>query len=346
MECHECLNVFGTIGNAFNSPIETRELLRLIAETLAERFGLDGCAIWLLSRDRRTLEPMASSGLSQKFLLKGPIDTSRSVTEALEGNIVAIQDCGNDPRIQYRAAFAQEGIASLLAVPLAARGQVIGVVRLYCKRSREFGQQEQEILRVVASFCAGAIVHSMFQKVLHDVSDTVRASLVLDDVLMEIVKVVTEDLRAKGCLIRLLDGQTGTLVLRASYGLSQAYLDAGPRDATTADAETADGRPVAVYDAAEYLQHPEQARSEGVASLLSVPLMIHGRSLGVLRVYTQRPYQFSEDEINLMALVGGHCALVISNAQLYSAVKNSYDSLITDFHSWFDRFYGPGALKI
>jgi GAF domain-containing protein len=199
---------------------------------------------------------------------------------------------------------------------------------------------------VVASFCACAITHAMFQRILHDVSDTVRSSLVLDEVLAQIVKVITEDLRAKGCLVRLLDAETKKLELRASYGLSEAYLGAGPRDAVMASTETIEGRPIAVYDATAYLQYPEQARREGVASLLSVPLMIHGRSLGVLRVYTHKPYQFSEDEIHLMSLVGEHCALLIRNAQLYSAMKASYESLVNDFHSWFERFYGPGGLKI
>ena len=345
MDCQYCLSVFGTIGTAFTSPISTKELLRLIALTLVEGFQVDGCAIWLLSRDRRTLDEMASSGLSEKFLAKGPIDAARSVTEALDGNTVAIGDCANDPRIQYRAAFAEEGIVSLLALPLAARGQVIGVVRLYSKKSREFLQQEKNVLSVVASFCASAVMHSMFQKILRDVPETVRTSLLLNDVLQEIVKVITEDLRAKGCLIRLLDPDTKRLELKASYGLSKAYLESGPRDAAKATAETIEGRPIAVYDAAEYLQYPEQARREGVASLLSVPLRVHGRSIGVLRVYTQRPYEFSEDETNLMALVGEQCALVIHNAQLYSGMKERYEDLVTDFHKWFDQFYGPGAVR-
>jgi len=345
MECQECLNFFETVGNAFNSPIETKELLKLITDTLVKRFKVDACAIWLLSRDRRTLDDVASSGLSQKFLSKGPIDSERSVAEALDGKIVSIADCANDPRIQYRAAFAEEGIVSLLAVPLAARGQVIGVLRLYSEKGMQFSQQEKDVLKVAASFCACAVLHSMFQKILRDVSETVRSSLVLDEVLQGIVKVITEDLRAKGALIWLLHPDTKRFELKASYGLPPAYLESGPRDAAKAAAETIEARPVAIYDAAEYLQYSEQAKSEGVGSLLSVPLTIHGRAIGVLRVHTHKPYEFSEDEINLMALVGEQCALVIRHAQLYGGMKESYDTLMADFHQWFDQFYGHGGLK-
>jgi GAF domain-containing protein len=345
MDCQDCLSFFETVGNAFNSPMDTSELLQLITDTLVKRFKVDGCAIWLLSRDRRTLDEVASSGLSQKFLSKGPVDSERSVAEALDGKIVSITDCPNDPRIQYRAAFAEEGILSLLAVPLAARGQVIGVLRLYAKRMVEFAQSEKDVFKVAASFCACAVLHSMFQKILHDVSGTVRASLVLDEVLQGIVKVITEDLRGKGALIWLLHPDTKRLELKASYGLPPAYLESGPRDTAKAAAEISDAKPVAAYDAAGYLQHPTRATREEVGSLLSVPLTIHGGAIGVLRVYTHKPYEFSEDEINLMALVGEQCALVIRHAQLYGGMKESYDNLMTDFHQWFDQFYGPAGVK-
>ena len=345
MECQDCLRVFETIGHGFNSPVREKELLDLIVSSLRERFEVDGCAIWLLSRDRRTLDEVASAGLSDRFLKKGPIDTAPSVREALDGKPVVITDCAADPRIQYRAAFAEEGVVSLLAVPLAARGQVLGVVRLYSKKSRVFPQQEIEVLNVVASFCACAVLHSMFQKILLDVSESVGASLVLDEVLARIVKVIAEDLRAKGCLIRLLDPDTNRLEVKASYGLSQAYLDAGPRDAERAAVEMREGKCVAVYDAREYLQYPKEVEREGISSLLSVPLKFHGQSIGVLRVATQEPYQFSDDEIGLMRLVGDQCALLIRNAQMYSGIKDSYEALMVDFHKWFDQFYGPGAIR-
>ncbi len=42
-----------------------------------------------------------------------------------------VLDCVSDPRVQYPDAFASEGIASMLTVPLEGRGQVIGVMRLF-----------------------------------------------------------------------------------------------------------------------------------------------------------------------------------------------------------------------
>ena len=64
------------------------------------------------------MDEVASFGLSQRFLQKGPVDAERSVAEALEDTIVMIADCRTDPRVRYPAAHSEEGIVSMLTVPL------------------------------------------------------------------------------------------------------------------------------------------------------------------------------------------------------------------------------------
>ena len=49
MECNECMRIFSTIGEAFNSPIETRELLEQVAQVVVEQLNLKGCHFMLLS---------------------------------------------------------------------------------------------------------------------------------------------------------------------------------------------------------------------------------------------------------------------------------------------------------
>jgi GAF domain-containing protein len=343
MRCSDCLRIFENIGDSLNAPIETAEMLRSVSKSIVDTLGVQGCRFLMLGRDQSPLETIAFFGLTGGFIASGLTGIEAMADEVLQGGTVFVQDCQSDPRFDQLPAFREQGVRSLLMMPLRSRGQVIGAMHLTAAEPRVFCADELEILRVAAALCAGVIVRSMFQKILHDVSETIPLSLDLQDVLAQIVQVITEDLRAKGCLIRLLHPETGRLELWASYGLSQEYLNVGPRDSSKAAAETREGKAVAVYDAARYLQYPEEARREGIASLLSVPLLLHGHSIGVLRVYTRKPYEFSADEIHLMQMVAEQCTLLIRNAQLYSSVKERYDRLMVDFHSWFDQFYKPGG---
>lgn len=339
MDCIKCVMIFDEIGRAFNMPISTPEKLELVAKAIVEHLGVKACHFRLLSRDQSILEHIASHGLSEAFLSKGPVDAEKSVAEALKGNAVMIEDCANDPRVQYPAEHAREGIVSMLTVPLSTRGQTIGVMRLATEEKRVFSEQELTMIGTVAAFSTSAITHSMFHDILGDVNAAVRSSLDLCGVLESIVKVVSESLRARGCTIRLLD-RHNNLELRAAFGLSGQYLDTASKDPGDAVAEALKGECVTVLDAANdpRIRHPEEAQRERIASALFVPLLSRDEAIGVLSVYTHRQYEFSSDEIDLMMTIGEQCALAIRNAQMYAAIKRKYEDVVDEFHQWFEHY--------
>jgi GAF domain-containing protein len=341
MQCSQCRNVFQAIGDCFNKQAEVKETLEAAAQALVGEFNLKACHFRLLSRDLRILEDVASYGLSEKFLAKGPVDAEKSVAEALEGHVVMIDDCASDPRIQYPTEFAEEGIVSLLTIPLETRGQVIGVMRLSTPERRVFTVDELAFFSVAALFCTSAVVHAMFHQILEHVTDTIRSSLDLEEVLNSIAKVVVEDLRSKGCTIRLLDSSGESLDLCAAYGLSARYLEKASADPGQGVWKAMEGRCVSILDARtdDRVRHHEEVIHEKIGSMLFVPLMIRNKAIGVLSVYTHRQYQFSEDEIELMEAIGGQCALAIRNAQMYAAIKRRYDSVVDEFHQWFEHYY-------
>jgi len=339
MKCRQCHQVFAVMGDALNSQVETFEMLKRTAKALVEQFDLKACHFRLLSRDQKILEHVASHGLSDRFLTKGPVDAERSVTKALEGEMVMVNDCSVDERIQYPEEFAEEGIVSMLTIPLATRGQVIGVMRLATAEQREFIDDEIDFFKVAALFCTSAIIHSLFHEILENVNNAISGSLELDSVLDVIVEVVTDKLRAKGCSIRLFDAKGKHLEIRASRGLSGRYIEGASARPGRGVAEALEGKCVSVLDAWNdpRIRNHDEMKREGISSILFVPVMCRETSLGVLSLYTHRPYQFSDDEIQMMKAIGGQCALAIRNAQMYTALKNRYDTATTDFQLWFER---------
>jgi GAF domain-containing protein len=340
--CRQCRDVFNTIGGALNEQLDAPSVLTLVAEALTEQFDLYGCQFRLLSRDQRILESVAFHGVSQKFLDKGPVDAERSVVESLKGRTVMIGDCTTDPRIQYPDAFAAEGISSLLSVPLKTRGQVIGMMRLYSAEPREFAEDEVDFFEVVAVFCASAVIHAMFHQILSHITDAGRSSLELPQVLDSFVRIVCEDLRAKGCVIQLYDAKTSHLEPRASYGLRRVFIERVPELVTddTIKAVLA-GECCAILDPAhdDRIARQSDVAREKVGSMLLVPLTSQARPIGVLTLFTHHPYRFSDDEKQLMLAIGDQCSLVICNAQMFAALKNRYDTMVDDFQLWFDHVH-------
>ena len=104
MECISCVRVFEAVGDAFNSTLDTEEKLEKVARAIVEHMNLKACHFRVLSRDQRSLEHLASFGLSKAFLDKGPVDAEKSVAEALEGHIVMVEDCATTHGSSFRSS--------------------------------------------------------------------------------------------------------------------------------------------------------------------------------------------------------------------------------------------------
>jgi GAF domain-containing protein len=145
------------VALTINSSLDPQEVMRDIAESAAKALDAKGASIMLLSPDRKALYHSAAYGLSDWYVRKGSMRVDDSMAASLEGRSVAIPDVATDPRIQYRPQAVQEGIASMLSVPVRLRGEVIGLVRLYSAAPRQFGQDEIEFLEAVANLGAIAM---------------------------------------------------------------------------------------------------------------------------------------------------------------------------------------------
>jgi GAF domain-containing protein len=122
------------------------------------------------------------------------------------------------------------------------------------------------------------------------------------------------------------------LLIRAAYGLSEGYLHKGPvlLERSEVDRETLNGRPVYVCDMADdqRIQYREEARLEGLCSLLCVPLKAHETVIGVLRVYAADRHEFSEPEIHLAQALADLGALAIQNAREHEQLETDYQYLV------------------
>jgi signal transduction protein with GAF and PtsI domain len=148
---------FREVVKAIHSSLDIKVVLNLMVRKVSEVMNLKGCAIRLLDSTRMRLELAASYGLSERYLRKGPVDVDRSISEVMRGKMVSIYNAKEDPAVQYRKEAAEEGIASLISLPLSAKGKVIGVLRLYTAEPRVLSEEERDFIEALAEMGAIAI---------------------------------------------------------------------------------------------------------------------------------------------------------------------------------------------
>ena len=179
------------IGKALNSTLKLNEVLELIVSRLPEVMQLKGCTIRLLDPGQAQLELMAASGLSRNYLDRGSIDDELSTHHALKGEPVMIYDATTDARIRYRQEAVQEGIASILAVPIRVKRRTIGVLRLLSATPRHFSEAEINFSMAVAEQGGIAIQNATsYQKITKLVTELEHQ----EDFLQSVMDSLDEDL--------------------------------------------------------------------------------------------------------------------------------------------------------
>ena len=171
---------------------------------------------------------------------------------------------------------------------------------------------------------------------LFELAAALNSARAPEAVLQSIVEGVAKTMGSKGCSLMLLSPDRKVLLHTVAYGLSDWYVRKGPVSADKSISEALAGRPIAVFDAAGDLriQYREQAKKEGIGSILSVPMTLREEIIGVIRVYTAERRSFTVDDMYFVGGVANLGAIALENARLYEAVNKDYETFRQDMLEW------------
>ena len=163
----------------------------------------------------------------------------------------------------------------------------------------------------------------IYYQSLYEMAAALNSSHAPEAIVQSVVEGVAKAMEAKGCSLMLLSPDRKILLHTAAYGLSDWYVRKGPVSADKSISEALEGKPVAVLEATkdERVQYREQAKKEGIVSILSVPMMLREETIGVIRVYTAEPCHFTMDDMYFVGAVANLGAIALENARLYEATS-------------------------
>ena len=150
-----------------------------------------------------------------------------------------------------------------------------------------------------------------------------------EEVVLMTVESIKTSLKVKGCALFLINRKSNELELAASYGLSNEYINKGPIQHMGFLRKTLEEGPLAIYDVTDdpRIQYPEEAKKEGISSILSVPLRIKGNVEGILRVYTEEAWDFTLRDVNLLQAIAQISGMAIEMCRIYKGYKTSIEIL-------------------
>ena len=144
------LEHFRAISHAISTYEDLNVLTSHLAEGTSRRFKAKGCSIMLLDERDNQLYPISSYGLSEEYLSKGPILIDDKHCAIRKGEPVFVENMQNDPRVQYPEAAVNEGIVSMLSIPIKYHEAIIGLIRIYHDEPRLVHDEDIDTLCVLA----------------------------------------------------------------------------------------------------------------------------------------------------------------------------------------------------
>jgi len=323
----ELLDFLLEVSRVTSETLDLAEQLSTVASIVKEVVPYDVFAILLYSERTGLLTIRHAIGHREEVVRSLAIPLGEGIVGAAAARRepVVVADVTRDAR--YLNAL--DAVRSELAVPMMARGKLVGVLDVQSTRVNAYGEQDKSMLSLIASRVASSIENARLYRRVDRQNRTLRtlahlsrefsSILDLDQLLAKIAAAIRALIPYDAFSVFLVDNDRNVLGNRFSVRYDQRVkIENIPLGKGITGAAVESREPVRVADTAadpRYIaSHP------GIRSELAVPLIVQDRVVGVLNVESERIGFFTEDHQRTLSLLAQQIASSVENARLYEEV--------------------------
>src|SRR3989338_9454935 len=316
-------------------------LARVLSEILPA-CSLDLGVFRLLDAKSQNLEPIASLGFNdledENMLRSAYLERGRDPTVdhvLTEKKTVVLE---NLRELGALHIMQREGIQSAILLPIKTEQQILGILQVGNRTTRRFQPDEVRLLEGAGNLIGIGVQKAQLYeetrrnleriRALHEIDKAITSTLDLRAVLDVLLEKIALFLPYPTAVtVRLMNQETGVLESLASRGMDE-------EEWKMKDSRSVGGRARKIVETKAPLtirnvqtdpqtHNPEIFRKHGLVSHLGVPLIVKGKAIGVLGLYTKEEHEFSNEEIEFLSTLAGQTALAINNAQLYEGMAKA-----------------------
>jgi serine phosphatase RsbU (regulator of sigma subunit) len=338
--------------------------LETAVERVAQLLGVERVAVYLRRGGDGELEEAVSRGLAGPHARVADLLLDVALGPSRGGAVLQIADVVRDPQLSGIEAAAREtGIGSALAVPLVARGDVVGLLAAYPSGRPAAGEHETALLAALAGQLAVAVQNAQLHeqatrlgeereaalaaeraaarrlRALYEVSRSFAQSLRLDETLEALARTIVEVLDVDAAVVRMPDERREQLQPRAIH-IREAQFAAAVRAILTHPVSFGQRNVQHLFREGQSFRllpsrHPADQYLPALTPFLEkgwtgaiVPVALPTEVVASLGIYSFRPGDPLTDEtMEAATAIAAQAALAIDNARLYQQQKQFADTM-------------------
>ena len=342
----EEVKILRQIVDITSSEMDLGRVLNEAVKIVTDATNADSVFIYLFDVTKKNLVLMASKIPHQKILGKIILKAGEGITGwvAKENKPVAIEkNAYQDHRFKRFDVLPEDKYEAFLSVPIIYKGKAIGVINVQHRKPHGYPGSTTGLISTIAKQVGGVIENAMLydetkKKAAHfdslaKVSKSIISENYLDEILNLIVVVTAEMLNSKICSIMLLDEKNGELAIKATQSLSEEYKkkpNIKVNNSLSGEVITT-REPMSVYDVRQEPKYAYRnlAVKEDLTSMLSVPMIVKDKAIGIINVYTKTPHVFFQDEIDVLQMIANQAAVAVENTKLMEEALKAKGALET-----------------
>ena len=327
-ERSELLDFLLEVSAATAQTLDLDQLLANVAEIVQRVLPYDLFAILLYNEKHKDLRIRYAVGHREEIVRTLSIALGEGVTGAAADRREPI--LVGDVRTDSRYLNALDAVRTEMAVPMTARGRLVGVIDLQSTRVDAYNEYDRALMRLIAGRVGIAIDNARLYrraerqnrtlKTLANISRELSSILDLNELLGKIASTMRELINYDAFSILYIDHEARAL--RHLFSLrydERVNIDNVPLGKGITGAAAESREVVRVHDTAKDPRYI--ASHPGIRSEVAVPLILQDRVLGVMDLESNRVGYFTEDHVRTLALLAPQVASSVENARLYHEIE-------------------------
>lgn len=338
--------VFARLGRELAATISAEAAAQTILDAADRLIGWDACYLILYDPEKRenprpllTIDTTKGLRIAQHNV--SPKTPSRNMLRAIEeGGFISLYAGFFEMDPSQTFGDRTQRTLSQVFAPVVSGSRTIGVMSIQSYKRDAYRDEHLELLKTLASHCAGALERIWAQealgefverlKALHRAVNEINASLETERVCRVVYEAVTQVMPCNDFVIDGYDRDTNEIVpifavehpgrrvftnrYTADHGMGgEIVRTAKPLLFNNTEEMNVSGIQFEMFSS--YEEDPTQ-------SILAVPMVLRGSIYGMVSAQSYKESAYTREDLYLLETLASHAAIAIENSRLFDSVQN------------------------